>query len=152
MKLSSAIVMWIGPSKTLLRSSKSCSCETFRVLNYLLSIFIHLLATWTCQNKSVVFCKMVFQQRVKNVPLYFDKAGFFSNKKYDSCWTCTEFCEAFTFPVKNIYVHFDDLVYQQIVGDSYGHKLCSTCSRLISILLREGFLCQTSRKSNGLTS
>ena len=28
------------------------------------------------------------------------KAGFFSNKKYDSyrCWSCAEFCEAFTFP------------------------------------------------------
>ena len=28
-----------------------------------------------------------------------DKAGVFSNKKYDSykCWTCAELCEAFTF-------------------------------------------------------
>ena len=28
-----------------------------------------------------------------------DKAGFFSNRKYDfyKCWTCTELCEAFTF-------------------------------------------------------
>ena len=43
-----AIVMWIisGPSKTLLKSSKSCVCETFRVLKYLLSIF--LLYTHPC--------------------------------------------------------------------------------------------------------
>ena len=33
--------MWIifGPSKTLLKSSKSCGCETFRVLKYFLLIF-----------------------------------------------------------------------------------------------------------------
>ena len=39
----SAIVMWIifGPFKTPPRSSKSCGCETFRVLKYLLSIFLH---------------------------------------------------------------------------------------------------------------
>ena len=44
------------------------------------------------------------------------KAGFFSNKKYDSykCWTS----EAFTFLVENIYVQFDGMVYQPIVGIS----------------------------------
>ena len=36
---------------------------------------------------------MVFQQRVKTYLCSSDKAGFFSNKKYNSyrCWTCTEF-------------------------------------------------------------
>ena len=50
------------------------------------------------------------------------KAGFFSNKKYDSyaCWTCTELCEAFTFLLENIYVQFDGMVYQQIVGIPMG--------------------------------
>ena len=45
------------------------------------------------------------------------KAGFFSNKKYDSykCWSCAELCEAFTFLMENIYVQFDGMVYQQIV-------------------------------------
>ena len=35
-----------------------------------------------------------------------DKAGFFSNKKYDlyACLTCAELCEAFTFLMENIYV------------------------------------------------
>ena len=48
MKLPLAIVMWIifGQSKTLLKMSKSCGCETFRVLKYLLSIF--LLYTHHC--------------------------------------------------------------------------------------------------------
>ena len=43
-----AIVMCIifGPPKTPLKSSKSCGCETFRVLKYLLSIF--LLYTHHC--------------------------------------------------------------------------------------------------------
>ena len=41
-KLLLGIVMSIifGPSKTLTRSSKSCDCVTFRVLKYLLSIFL----------------------------------------------------------------------------------------------------------------
>ena len=38
--------------------------------------------------------------------------------KYGSytCWNCAELCEAFTFLMKNIYVQFDGMVYQQIVG------------------------------------
>ena len=42
-----------------------------------------------------------------------DKAGLFSNKKYNSytCWTCTEKYEAFTFLMENIYVQFDGMVY-----------------------------------------
>ena len=65
----------------------------------------------------------------------------FSNKKYDSykCWTCVELCEAFTFLVENIYVQFECMVYQQLMGDSYGHKLCSTHGGFVFILLWEGF-------------
>ena len=50
------------------------------------------------------------------------KAGFFSNKKYDSykCWSCAELCEAFTFLMENIYVQFDGMVYQQILGIPMG--------------------------------
>ena len=51
-----------------------------------------------------------------------DKAGFFSNKKYNSykCWTCAELCEASTFLMENIYVQFEGMVYQQIVGIPMG--------------------------------
>ena len=37
---------------------------------------------------------------------------------YDSykCWTCAELFVAFTFFMENIYVQFDGMVYQQIVG------------------------------------
>ena len=60
------------------------------------------------------------------------KAGFFSNKKYDSykCWSCAELCEAFTFLMENIYVQFDGMVYQQIVGIPMG----TNCAPLIADL------------------
>ena len=47
-----------------------------------------------------------------------DKAGFFSNKKYDSytCWTCTKLCEAFTFLMENInYTHRQKLSNSKLV-------------------------------------
>ena len=55
---------------------------------------------------------------------------FFSNKKYDSykCWSCAELYEAFTFLMENIYVQFDDMVYQQIVGIPMG----TNCAPLIA--------------------
>ena len=58
------------------------------------------------------------------------KRAFFSNKKYDSniCWTCAELCEAFTFLMENIYVQFEGMVYQQIVGIPMG----TNCAPLIA--------------------
>ena len=35
------------------------------------------------------------------------------------CWTCTEFCEAFTFPMENMCA-FEAMVYQQILGIPMG--------------------------------
>ena len=60
------------------------------------------------------------------------RQDFFSNKKYDSyrCWSCAELCEAFTFLVENIYVQFDGMVYQQIVGNPMG----TNCAPLIADL------------------
>ena len=60
------------------------------------------------------------------------KRAFFSNKKYDSykCWTCAELCEAFTFLMENIYVQFEGIVYQQIVGIPMG----TNCVPLIADL------------------
>ena len=61
-----------------------------------------------------------------------DKAGLFSKKTYDSykCWTCTEFSEAVTFLMENIYVQFGGMVYQQIVGIHMG----TNCAPLIADL------------------
>ena len=47
-----------------------------------------------------------------------------------ACWTCTELCEAFTFLMENIYVQFDGMVYQQIVGIPMG----TNCAPLIADL------------------
>ena len=76
--------------------------------------------------------KWCFDRESKTYLCTSDKAGFFSNKKYDSyaCWTCTELCEAFTFLMENIYVQFDGMVYQQIVGIPMG----TNCAPLIADL------------------
>ena len=66
------------------------------------------------------------------------KAGFFSNKKYDSyrCWSCAELCEAFTFPMENIYMQFDGMVYQQIVIENTRHLIfeCANVQNIWKIL------------------
>ena len=46
------------------------------------------------------------------------------------CWTCTEFSEAFTFLMENIYVQFGGMVYHQIVGIPMG----TNCAPLIADL------------------
>ena len=56
---------------------------------------------------------MVFQQGVENLPLRQIRRDF-SPRNMTSR-------EAFPFLMENIYVQFDGMVYQQIVGDSYGH-------------------------------
>ena len=68
--------------------------------------------------KVLSLVKWCFNRESKTYLCTSDKAGFFSNKKYDwyTCWTCTEICEAFTFLMENIYVQFDGIVYQQMVG------------------------------------
>ena len=72
--------------------------------------------------KVLSLVKRCFDRESKTYLCTSAKAGFFSNKKYDSyaCWTCTELCEAFTFLMENIYVQFDGMVYQQIVGIPMG--------------------------------
>ena len=49
--------------------------------------------------KVLSLVKWCFDRESKTYLCTSAKAGFFSNKKYDSyaCWTCTELCEAFTF-------------------------------------------------------
>ena len=46
------------------------------------------------------------------------------------CWTCAELCEAFTFLMENIYVQFEGMVYQQMVGIPMG----TNCAPLIADL------------------
>ena len=84
------------------------------------------------KTKVLSLVKWCFDRESKTYLCTSAKAGFFSNKKYDSyaCWTCTELCEAFTFLMENIYVQFDGMVYQQIVGIPMG----TNCAPLIADL------------------
>ena len=139
-KLSLAILMWIisGPSKTLPKSSKSCVCEIFRVLKYLLSIF--LLYTHPChlissKQKCCILLNGVITESQKLTSVRQIKRDFLQQEKWIVCMclTCTELCEAFTFLMENIYVQFDGMVYQQIVGIPMG----TNCAKHIADL----FLC-----------
>ena len=138
-KLLLAIVLWIifGQYKTLPRSSKSCDCVTFRVLEYLLSTF--LLYTPHCHmilsNQKYCLWSIGVSTESQNLTSVLHlRQDFFSNKKYDSyrCWSCAELCEAFTFLMENIYMYmqFDGMVYQQIVEIPMG----TNCVPLIADL------------------
>ena len=126
--------------KTLPRSSNYYSCETFKVIKYLLSIFLLYHIILSKQKK------WYFDRESKTYLCNSDTAEFFSNKKYDSykCRTCTELCEAFTFLMDNIYVQFDGMVYKQIVGISIGTNCAPLIVDLFYIVTRE-ILCQTSK-------
>ena len=130
---SNSNVNYFWSIKTLPSSSKSCGCETFQVLKYLLSIFLYIsLPHDHIKEKVLSLVKWCFNRKSKTYLCSSDKAGFFSNKQYDSykCWTSTEFSEAFTFLMENIYVQFDCMVYQQIVGIPMG----TNCAPLIADL------------------
>ena len=57
-------------------------------------------------------------QKISKTYLCTSDKSVFSNKKYYSykCWTCAELCDSFTFFMENIYMQFEGMVYQQIVG------------------------------------
>ena len=103
-----AIVMSIifGSIKTLPRSSRSCDCVTFRVFKYLFSTF--LLYTPHCHmissKQKCCLLSTGVSTESKSYLCTSLKAGFFSNKTFDSyrCWSCSELCEAFTFLMENI--------------------------------------------------
>ena len=108
--------------------------QNYRVVKYLLSIF--LLYTHPCHmilsKQRCYLLSICFNRKSKTYLCTSDKAGSFSNKNYDSysCWTCTELCEDLIFLMKNIYVQFDGMVYQQIVGIPIG----TNCAPLIADL------------------
>ena len=67
------------------------------------------------------------------------------------CWSCAEFCEAFTFLMENIYVQFNGMVYQQIVGIPVGTHCAPLKADLFYIGMR-GTLCLTFTHLNVMTS
>ena len=108
-----------------------------------ISLFLYLYTSLPhdlIKEKVLSLVKWCFNRESKTYLCTSDKAGFITKKKYDSykCWTCTEFSEAFTFLMENIYGQFDYMVFQQIVEIPMGTNY-STYSRLIFIYFREGF-------------
>ena len=65
--------------------------------------------------------------------------------------SCAELCEAFTFLMEYIYVQFDGMVYQQIVGIPMGTNCAPLISDLFFIVMR-GTLCLTFTNLNVMTS
>ena len=123
-----------GPLKTLPRSSKS------QVSSFDFSTLYTSLPHDLIKAKVLSLVNWCFNRESKTYLCTSVKVGFFSNKKYDSykCWSCAELCEAFTFLMENIYVQFDGMVYQQIVGIPMGTNCAPLIADLFFILLREG--------------
>ena len=118
----------LSNSESVLKSIQYMYISLFLLYFY----FIHLIATWSYQSKMLSLVNWCFNRESKTYLCTSVKAGFFSNKKYDSykCWSCAELCEAFNFLMANIYVQFDGIVYQQIVGIPMG----TNCAPLIADL------------------
>ena len=126
-KLLSATVMSIifRPLKTLPRSSKKLRLHNFQgsqVSSFDFSTFYTSLPHDLIKAKVLSLVYWCFNRESKSYLCTSLRAGFFSNKKYDSyrCWSCAELCEAFTLLMENIYVQFGGMVYQQIVGIPMG--------------------------------
>ena len=69
------------------------------------------------------------------------------------CWTYTELYEAFTFLTENIYVQFDGMVYQLIVGipiDTNSDPYFADEFNIVEY--KRFFFCKTFRNQIGLTS
>ena len=115
-------------------SLKICDCVTFRVLKFVLSTFpIYTPHCHTILSKQKCCLLLIgVSTESKTYLCTSDKAGSFSNKKYDSYkyWTCAELCEAFTFLIENIYLQFEGMVFQEIVGIPMG----TNCTPLIADL------------------
>ena len=96
------------------------------------------LQIYTCIYKQIscrVFCATIssqsFVEKHRKAPFNISRtiflvaricrpSGLLSNEKYRynlyKCWTCAGLCEAWTFLMENIYVQFEGMLYQQVVG------------------------------------
>ena len=118
-KLPFEIVMWIILVHQKLfwghRKVSAAKFSGFRVLRYLLSIFvlyIHPCLMILSKQRCCVLLNNVSIESQKRTSVHQTRRYFFSNKKYDSyaCWTCTELCDSFTLLIEIIYVPFDGMI------------------------------------------
>ena len=144
-KLPSAIVMWIifDSLNTPPRSSKRCGCETFRVLKYLLSIFLHY--THPCRmilskKKCCLLLNGVSTESQTRTSVLQIRRDFSPTRHM------TRINVGLALSLVKLLLSSWKILYAiwwhgipTNSGDSYGHKLFSAYSRVISILLREGF-------------
>ena len=120
--------MWIisGPSETRLKSSKSCFSEIFRVLKYLLSIF--LLYTHPCllilsKQKCCLLLNGVITESQKLTSVRQMRRDFSPtiNMTRMHVGLALSYVKLLLSSLKKkIYVQFDGMVYQQIVGIPMG--------------------------------
>ena len=98
------------------------NCQGFQVSSFDFSTLYTSLPHDLIKPKVLSFVEWCFNRESKPYLCTSDRAGFLSNSKHDSYifWTCTELYEAFTFLMENIYVQFDGMIYQQIVGIPMG--------------------------------
>ena len=113
-----------GPFKTLPRSSKSCDYVTFGVLKYLLSTF--LLYTPHChmilsKQKCCLLSTCVSTESHKRTSVLQLRQGFLATRNMTriNVGLARSYVKL-TFLMENIYVQFDGMVYQQIVGIPMG--------------------------------
>ena len=135
------IVMWIifGPLKTLPWSLNSFDCETFRVL---LSIFLHythpchmiLSKKKCCLLLNGVSTESHKRTSVLQIRWHFSPTRIMSRINVGLALSLVKlllFSWKYLCAIKWHGIPTNS-------GDSYGHKLCSSYSQLIFILLREG--------------
>ena len=130
---SNVIYFWsIKNSSEVIEKLRLRNVQGSQVSSFDLSTLYTSLPHDLIKAKVLSLVKWCFDRESKTYLCTSAKAGFFSNNKYGSyaCWTCTELCEAFTFLMENIYVQFDGMVYQQIVGIPMG----TNCAPLVADL------------------
>ena len=73
--------------------------------------------------------------------------------KYYTMWTCLDFCKSQSFFLDNIYVHFGDAVYRQVIGIPMGTNCAPLVADLFLYCYERDFMFTTDRaKSVPLSS
>ena len=132
---SNSNVIIFGLLKTLQRSSKSCDCVTFRVVKYLLSTFLlytphyHMILS---KQKCFLWSTGVSTESQNLTSVLLFRQDFLATRNMTriDVGLARSYVKLFTFLMENIYLQFDGVVYQQIVGIPMG----TNCAPLIADL------------------
>ena len=100
---------------------------TFWLKVHYLACFVRLFTRYEVRNLNKATIQSIYSGKMfpaKRTSVSQTKRSFLATRKL----TYIELCEAFTFLKENIYVQFEGMVYQQIVGIHMG----TTCAPLIA--------------------